>query len=119
MTILNKDAILQANDLPTRDEPVPEWGGTVRVRTLTGTEREAFSAELAEATRNGGAANAQGFTTRLCAWCLVGEDGQRLFTADDVRALANKSSVALERVAAAAMALNGMGARAVEDARGN
>ena len=29
--ILNRDAILGAQDIPTEDIPVPEWGGSVRI----------------------------------------------------------------------------------------
>ena len=41
MTLLSKSAILCANDLQTEDVDVPEWGGTVRVRSFTGRERDA------------------------------------------------------------------------------
>ena len=46
MPILNKAAILAAEDLKTETVAVPEWGGEVRVRTLTGTERDAFESGL-------------------------------------------------------------------------
>ena len=43
---LTRDAILQATDLTFEDVAVPEWGGVVRVRGLTGTERDAFEASV-------------------------------------------------------------------------
>ena len=38
--LLSKEQILAAEDLPHKDVPVPEWKGTVRVRALTGFERD-------------------------------------------------------------------------------
>ncbi len=46
MGLLTKDDILGADDLATEDVEVPEWGGCVRVRALTGTERDAFEAAM-------------------------------------------------------------------------
>jgi hypothetical protein len=41
---LTRDAILQAPDLQGEDVAVPEWGGTVRVRGLSGAQRDAYEA---------------------------------------------------------------------------
>jgi len=43
---LNKEQILRADDLKTEEVDVPEWGGSVRVRVLTGTERDAFESSI-------------------------------------------------------------------------
>ena len=43
MNILSKDAILAADDLPRETVHVPEWGGDVYVRTMSGTDRDAFT----------------------------------------------------------------------------
>ena len=40
MNLLTKSAILGINDLKHEDVPVPQWGGTVRVRAMTGQERD-------------------------------------------------------------------------------
>ena len=46
MNILSKEAILAADDLPREIVSVPEWGGQVCVRTMTGTDRDAFETSL-------------------------------------------------------------------------
>ena len=43
---LSRDDILKAEDLTTEEVDVPEWGGTVLVRGLTGRERDEFEASV-------------------------------------------------------------------------
>lgn len=116
--LLSKAAILAATDLVTEDVDVPEWGGTVRVRTMTGTQRDAFGAAIA-ADQKANGDKPSSFSAALVAACLIGEDGEPLFSGDDITALAGKSAAALERVAKVAGRLNGIGAAAVETAEGN
>ena len=40
--LLNKEQIQSVSDLETQDVEVPEWGGTVRLKSLTGAERDRF-----------------------------------------------------------------------------
>ena len=44
--MLNREAILSSVDLPKELVSVPEWGGDLYVRTLNGTERDAFEASM-------------------------------------------------------------------------
>ncbi len=46
MNILTKEAILAADDLPRETVLMPEWGGDVYVRTMSGTDRDAFESSL-------------------------------------------------------------------------
>ncbi len=39
---LTKDSILKSEDRKYQDIEIPEWGGTVRVQSLTGAERLTF-----------------------------------------------------------------------------
>lgn len=114
--LLTRDAVLQASDLQHEDVPVPEWGGTVRVRMLTGLERDALASSLVGPD---GKPDMADYRWRMLAATMVGEDGQRLFSADDVRALGSKSARALDRVFAVADRINQIGAPAVEAALGN
>ena len=43
---LSREDILKAEDLPTEEVPVPEWGGSVLVRGLTGRERDLFETSM-------------------------------------------------------------------------
>ena len=47
MKKLSKDDIFKADDLPTKDMDIPEWGGMLTIRTLTGAERDLFALGLA------------------------------------------------------------------------
>lgn len=101
MAVLTKEQILQAGDLKTQTIRVPEWGGDVIVKTMTGKEREDYEVAV-RGTNN------RNIMAHLCATCLVGGDGKPLFTLDDVDALAAKSGAALARVFQVVLKLNYM-----------
>lgn len=115
MTLLTKSAILATNDLKHEDVHVPQWGGTVRVRTMTGLERDEFRAAISQGD-NAGRTPVGKFSAALLAACIVDESGERLFSADDMAALQKKSAASLDAPAAVAMRLNGLGGGAVETA---
>lgn len=112
MAILTKEQILKANDLKTEKVSVPEWNGEVYVRTMTGTERDAFDQSLVESKDKTNLANIR---ARLCALTVVDEKGGRLFDDKDIVDLGKKSSAALDRVFAVAQKLNGIGANNIEE----
>lgn len=116
MAVLDRNAILQAQDLQTQDVDVPEWGGSVRVRSLTGAERETFGKALMGAD---GKPDLTGYAAKLLALCIVDEAGASQFTEADVQVLQGKAASALERVFRAAEKLNGMAADSVEAAEKN
>jgi hypothetical protein len=108
MALLTADEILGADDLPTRDVDVPEWGGTVRIRALSGKERDAFEASIAQQKGRSTRANLENLRARLVAKCAIGPDGKRLFSDSAAVALGQKSAAALDRVFEAARKLNRM-----------
>lgn len=114
--LLTRAAILAASDLPTRDVAVPEWGGTVRVRTMMARDRDAFEMRLRDAAKDGSSPNFRAF---FAAMCIVGDDGEPVFTPDDVEALAAKSGEALGRVYDAIIGLNLLASSHVEAAAKN
>ena len=114
--ILNRDAILGAQDLPHKDVEVPEWGGAVRVRMMTGSERDTLANAFIGAD---GKPDMIGYRQRLLATVMVDETGLRLFSYDDMAAIGAKSAAALDRVFTIADQLNQLGGAAVEAATGN
>lgn len=112
MGILGKNLILSAVDLKSEDVPVPEWGGDVRVRSLTGAERDAFDTSL---LGKDGKRNLGNIRARLLALTIVDENGDRVFSDDDADQLGAKSAGVLERLFEVAQRLNGMGAAAEEE----
>lgn len=113
--LLTRDAILAADDLSFEDVPVPEWGGTVRVRTLSGTERDAFEASIVEQRGKKSSVDMRNIRAKLAARTIVDEDGKRLFSERDVELLGAKSASALQRVFEVAQRLNGLSDGDVEE----
>jgi hypothetical protein len=114
--LLSKSAILGASDLKHEDIEVPQWGGTVRVRMMTGLERDEFHQALVADEKG---APAGKFAAALLAACCVDEHGERLFSMDDMEALQRKSASSLDAPAIVAMRLNGLGPAAKEAAAKN
>lgn len=119
-TTLTRDAILGVADLKTESIEVPEWGGLVTVRSLTGAERDAFEMSLLD-RGNGkdGRANLANLRARLVVLTVVDAGGARLFSDDDAAAVGRKSAAALDRIFSVAQRLNGLSRRDVEDLAGN
>lgn len=113
MGLLTKSAILEVNDLPHEDVPVPQWGGTVRVRVMTGGERDEFR-NVAASYENG--IPPARFAATLLALTCIDEDGERMFTLDDLDALEAKSAGSVDIPAAVSMRINGLGAKAEQAA---
>ena len=115
MSLLTRDAILAAPDLLTEEVSVPEWGGTVLVRGLTGTERDAFEEEMITGKGKNRDVNLSNFRARLIVKSVVDKSGKRLFTQADMVALGGKSAAAIQRVFQVAMRLSGMSEEDVEE----
>ena len=115
MSLLTRDAILAAPDMLTEEVPVPEWGGTVLVRGLTGTERDAFEEEMITGKGKNRDVNLANFRARLIVKSVVDKSGKRLFTQADMVALGGKSAAAIQRVFQVAMRLSGMSEEDVEE----
>jgi hypothetical protein len=115
MNLLTREQILQANDLESRDVAVPEWGGTLRVRVLTGTERDAVEASTLQGKGKSQSVNLSNFRAKLCARAIVDEQGKRLFSDEDIAALGKKSAGALSRVYNVAAELSGISEADVDE----
>ncbi len=111
--ILTKEQILQADDLKTETVEVREWGGSVSVRTMTGTERDVF--EQGIVSKKGEEANLTNIRAKLCAATIVDESGNCIFSSKDIAELGKKSAAALDRVFTVAQRLNGIGNKDVEE----
>ena len=115
MRLLSKDQILEADDLKSEIVSVPEWGGDVRVRMMTGTERDAFEASVFDAKGKDSKINMKNLRAKLIVLTVIGEGGEKLFTDADVEVLGGKSAKALDKVFAIAQQINGIGQKEVEE----
>lgn len=95
---LSRDQILAADDLETREVDVPEWGGTVKVKALTGKERDAYEASLRVTRGNQTAVDTSNLRAKLVGRALVDDEGKRVFTDQDINALGGKSALVLDRL---------------------
>ncbi len=98
MALLSKQEILDADDLETREVDVPEWGGSVLVKALSGKDRDAYEASLTMKKGKNYERNLHNVRAKLVARCVIYEDGSRMFTDAEVNALGAKSAAALDRV---------------------
>ena len=119
MALLSKQDILNSPDRKYEEVPVPEWGGAVRVKSLTGRERDAFEASLIKGAGKGRTNDYVNMRARLCAICIVDEAGARVFEDSEVEMLGAKSSAALDRVFTVAQRLSGMSDEDVEELEKN
>lgn len=109
MQHLTRDQILQASDIKTEVVDVPEWGGAVTVRGLTGRQRDDFEQQLTEQKNGKSRINMQNARARMVQISVVEPDtGALLFTREDVAALGTKSAAALQRVFDVASRLSGL-----------
>lgn len=119
MAILNREQILNAQDVETEIVSVPEWGGEVMIKGLTGKQRDEFERSLIEQNGKKITMKFSNVRARLASLSIVDESGQRLFSETDISALGNKSAVALERVFAVAQKLSGLSDKDVEELEKN
>ena len=96
--LLTRDQILAARDIQTELVAVPEWGGSVMVRGLTGRGRDAMEARFTDARGKLDTDKGADFRAAFVAQTVVDAEGRRLFADSDIKALGEKSSVALQRV---------------------
>ena len=109
--LLTREQILQAEDLRSEKVEIPEWDGSVIVRGLTGSERGRFQNSIMSQNGNVNSKNVmvdmKDAEMRLVAYCVVDENGKRLFTEKDIAELGKKSGAAINRISDIAMRLSG------------
>lgn len=89
---LSKKAILAAKDTKLKGPvPVPEWGGDVYFRTISGMERDQFEDAYSEQKM-------KSFRARFLVLTISDENGDRLFDDSEVESLGQKSSVVINRL---------------------
>lgn len=115
MLILDRSAILEAADVKKETVEVPEWGGSVYVRVMTGTDRDLFESSMYLK----GDDRLINLRAHLCALTICNEDGTRLFSDADIEALGKKSGEALDRVFKTAQRINGLSGEEVAEIEKN
>lgn len=104
---LDRKSILAADDVRKEKIAVPEWGGDVFLRVLTGTDRDRFEESYSEQKM-------KAFRIRFLLLALCDEAGQRLFGDEEGDILGKKSSVVINRLFEAGWKLNAFSQEAVD-----
>jgi hypothetical protein len=120
MAPLSKEQILAADDKKTEAVQVPEWGGEVLVKGLTGKERDLYEDSiLAQDTKGNIRTKLANARAKLVVRAAVDSKGHQLFEDDDIERLGNKSAKALNRVYEKAAEMSGLKDEDLEELVGN
>lgn len=123
--MLTRDMILQAQDFEKEEVDIPEWGGSVFIRSMTVAASDVIQllfirlggGELA-ANQNGSIRDPdalKGLKVAMVSRCLCDEKGELIFNDNEGRAiLETKSNVVMDRLYDVAMRINKMGDDEVE-----
>ena len=113
--ILSKTDILSANDLKREEVEVPEWGGTVLVRSFTADAKDAMEFKLYQMSQKHGV----GIRAAYVGLALVDDMGQRLFADDEIPMLGTKFAGAVDRVFEVVARLNRITQKDIEELEKN
>lgn len=108
MKKLTRNDILKADDAQVEDVPVPEWGGAVTVKGLSGTERDEYESSILQMVGDKMVPTLENARAKLVVRSIIDENGAPMFTADDIEQLGSKSARALQRVFDKARELSGL-----------
>lgn len=121
MKVLGRDEIVAVDDGKRELVTVPEWGGAVWVRSLSGADRAQYTAAIIEIGLDGKPrAKMEAADLTLAYLSICDENGERLFTdRAGFDELGKKSSAALKRVTDVAERLSGLDVESRKRAAGN
>ena len=118
LKLLGRDAILAADDLSYEIVDVPEWGGQVRVKSMTSAERDSYENSCLVTEGKTSRYSLADVRAKLCSRSIVDEKGNRLFTDAEIHILGGKSAAALDRVFAVASRLSKLNKADIEQLAG-
>lgn len=112
---LDRAAILAIPDVLTEELYVPEWSTWLRVRGLSGKERDAYEMSITVGRGRNQEINTRNARAKLVVRCVIDGEDKRLFTDADVVALGEKSAAALQRVFDLCRKLSGLSDEDMEE----
>jgi hypothetical protein len=112
---LTRDQILAAMDATIEAVDVPEWGGVVHVRNMTGRQRDQFERSRYKMIGDKVEIIHENTRAALLAVSLCDANGTLLFTKEDIEALGEKNGAALDRLFDVAQRLSGLRSQELED----
>lgn len=117
--ILNsRDALLTASKRRLHCFDIPEFEGSVHLRSLSAADRLALRSKWAEAGAKGDSGSFE-FQCALVSKCLVDSEGNRIFGDDDAEAIGALDARVLDSLALEAVRISGLSQQAVDTAAKN
>ncbi len=104
MALLNLEQIKAADDKKTVDVDCPEWGGSVRLRSINGDERDELEAWSTSKKGEG----SRGFRAFLVGMTAIDEAGDPLFNGQAAELFKVKNAKTVERLFSTALKLTGL-----------
>lgn len=101
---MNASDILALDDVQIQTVEVPEWRTTLHVRSLSGHERAKLVGRVKLCEKDGSDPSVY-----VVLHCCCDAEGKLLFDGLGVEKLGGKSAAALDRIATAAIGVNGLG----------
>ena len=117
---LTATEILNAQDAQVIPLDVPEWKGSVFIRTVNGEERdrmETIFVALSGSLDNGH--EMKPWKSEVASLMISDEAGNRIFTDADIEKIGKKNWKAIDRIVDAGMDHNGLTEAALEEAEKN
>lgn len=108
MALLSRNQIVEADDVEYETVACPEWGGEVRLRSIRGTQRDAYEASLVVEKSGSRSMNLRNARAKLVILCAIDETDALLFSAEDLNALGRKNAKPLDRLFDACKRLAGL-----------
>lgn len=107
------------DDVAVERVPIPEWGRAVYVKSMTGTERDAFEQSLIGGKGRNRQVNLDNFRAKLVARTARDAQDRRIFTDAEAARIGEKNAGALQRIVNVANRLSGFSDEDVEELTGN
>ena len=117
MAVLSRDQIFSKPDIETDEVDVPEWGGTVRIRSITAAQQKEIAKIQNNTARSETDRYARGRLQMVVFGC-VDKEGSPLFTEDDFAALEERNPGVLNRLSDAIGRISGLSDAATDAAEG-
>lgn len=114
--LTSANAILQSDDFRYEEIEVPEWGGSLRLKSLSGTERTAILKLL-----NQKKDTVDGVYEKVIIFCAVNAEGGKIFedNQNTLAILQAKDASVTQRIGMKALELSGLGQNSKDNAEKN
>lgn len=110
---LSKEDIEKADDRKIIEVEMPEWGGFVRLRPMSGFDRDRFEGQQ---QKKDGSVDFTNIRAKIASLTIVDDKGELIFNnPQGVDALGKKSGAALDRIFTAVQKLNAIADTDIEE----